>query len=580
MSPALKLRLPAIYCAIALLFCAFVSYPVADIGMGDDWSYIESARVLAQTGHVVYNGWAAAMLGWQLLLGAVFAKLFGPSFTAIRSSTLLVALATAFLSHRTLVRAGISSRSACVGTLCLVLSPLFVPLALSFMTDVGGLFCILLCFYACLRALQAATNRAAMGWLIFAGLSNTIGGTIRQIAWLGVLAMVPSAIWLLKRRPFIVPVGAALYAACTAFIFWSRIWFARQPYSVPQSLIPGDFGLNSIFGAFALMLISFFSVATFLLPVLVAFVPFISKRKLRAGFLIFGGIACAAIAFSVWHGPSPIFESFLAPFPGNYVSARGMLDGTSIKGMRPSVLPAWVRIVLTLTIIGALHCLWAFLSTDRPAATSRQKPTDVSSKSLMILLFPFSIAYFVLLLPTGLTVGFFDRYLLPFLFFGILFLLRLFEERTRAQLPALSVILTVVFAFYAVAGTHDAFSMFRAEAAAFAELRAAGIPATAIDGGFEQNSMTQIRQFGYMNDPRIRVPSMVFVEVAANFPKGCEPQLALLTPAVVPGYALSFDPNACMGLSHFAPVIYHNWLGPHSVNVYIVNTAQDAPRKQ
>ena len=36
------------------------------------------------------------MLGWQLYLGALFAKVFGPSFTAIRASTMLVALATIF----------------------------------------------------------------------------------------------------------------------------------------------------------------------------------------------------------------------------------------------------------------------------------------------------------------------------------------------------------------------------------------------------------------------------------------------------------------------------------------------------
>ena len=94
--------------------------------MVDDWSYVRSVRVLAQTGHIVYNGWATAILGWQLFLGALFVKLFGPSFTAIRASTLFISLLTAFLTHRVLVRAGANSRNATVGTLALVLGPLFL----------------------------------------------------------------------------------------------------------------------------------------------------------------------------------------------------------------------------------------------------------------------------------------------------------------------------------------------------------------------------------------------------------------------------------------------------------------------
>src|ERR1700722_20094402 len=91
-------RWPAVLCASLLLLCVLATYPVAETGMVDDWSYVQSVRVLALTGHIVYNGWAAPILGWQLFLGALFAKLFGPSFTAIRASTLLIALITVFFA--------------------------------------------------------------------------------------------------------------------------------------------------------------------------------------------------------------------------------------------------------------------------------------------------------------------------------------------------------------------------------------------------------------------------------------------------------------------------------------------------
>jgi hypothetical protein len=65
---------------LALLFCVLVARPFVSMGVIDDWSYIWTARVLANTGHLTYNGWATAMLGWQVYLGALFIKLFGFSY--------------------------------------------------------------------------------------------------------------------------------------------------------------------------------------------------------------------------------------------------------------------------------------------------------------------------------------------------------------------------------------------------------------------------------------------------------------------------------------------------------------------
>src|ERR1700735_5153275 len=119
-----KSRMPALLCVLVVFLCGLATYPIAEIGMSDDFSYVKTAQVLAQTGHVVYNGWATAMLGWQLFLGALFVKLFGTSFLSTRASTFLIALFITYLTHRILVMTGVSSINAAVGTLVLVLSPL------------------------------------------------------------------------------------------------------------------------------------------------------------------------------------------------------------------------------------------------------------------------------------------------------------------------------------------------------------------------------------------------------------------------------------------------------------------------
>ena len=86
------------------------------------------------------------------------------------------------------------------------------------MSDIHGLFAIVLCLYGCLRALQSSTTRAAIGWLCFAITTNAICGTSRQLAWLGILVMVPSTLWLLRARRRVLLAGAIATLAGVLFI--------------------------------------------------------------------------------------------------------------------------------------------------------------------------------------------------------------------------------------------------------------------------------------------------------------------------------------------------------------------------
>ena len=187
-------------CACIVAACVLLTYPVAEMGFQDDWSYIRTALEFARTGHFVYNGWATAMLGWIIPWSALFIKVFGFSFTLVRLSMLPVTMACVYLFHANLVRFGIRERNAVLGALTLGLSPIFLPMAASYMTDVAGLFVIVLCLYLCQRAVVAQSDRAVVLWLCCAAASNVVGGTVRQISWLGALVMVPSTAWLLRSR--------------------------------------------------------------------------------------------------------------------------------------------------------------------------------------------------------------------------------------------------------------------------------------------------------------------------------------------------------------------------------------------
>ena len=196
-------------CMALFLACAALIWPFAETGFMDDWSYIRTAQVLAQTGHVHYNGWATAMLGWPLFAAALLIKLFGNSFSVVRSTDVLIGAACVAVLHRVLLRAGLNAWNAGLTTCAFLLSPVFLVGSVAFMSDMPGLLAVLVCLYGCLRA----TERPGDGvrWIVFAALTNLLLGTSRQIAWLGLFAMVPSGMWLLRRRrPVLVAGGVCL----------------------------------------------------------------------------------------------------------------------------------------------------------------------------------------------------------------------------------------------------------------------------------------------------------------------------------------------------------------------------------
>ena len=124
--------------------------------------------------------------------------------------------ATVYLFHQILRRFGINPSSAIFGTLAFALSPIFMPSAVSFMTDVPGMFIIFVCLYMCQEAVKTASDRAALMWLASATMFNIAAGTARQIAWLGALVMVPSTVWLLNKRRGMKATGVVLGALASS----------------------------------------------------------------------------------------------------------------------------------------------------------------------------------------------------------------------------------------------------------------------------------------------------------------------------------------------------------------------------
>lgn len=545
--------------------CFWISWPVAQMGFIDDWSYIESAQVFANTGHLVYNGWATAMLGWQILWGALFIRLFGFSFMTVKLSTLPIAMACVFLFYLIQTRFGISPRNAVLGTLTLGLSPLFLPLAASFMSDIPGLFVILLCLYCCQRAVAARTSAATIAWLSLAAASNVCGGTVRQIAWLGALVMVPSTAWLLHKRRGVFLAASLLWGATFISVLYCMHWFAAQPYSISESLFtpPASPSGHPFFVAFLFIAGEFFCLLLVVLPVIIAWLPRIGSAH-GASFI------AVAIILPLWV-LFQIVANWTLPWVPHLLVAE--FSVANIAGMSPYrgpfILPEPARLLFSVLIVAA------FLPLLVTACHQLRGPNfmqSIARRPVFWLLLPYSLSYFALLALHSIQEGGdFDRYLLGLMPVAIILLIRLYEIRIAPRIPAISVVTLALFSVLAIAGTHDWFAWQRARLAAIAELRAAGIPRTQIQGGFEYDGWTQIEDGGHVNDTLFTFPPGAYQphppvpQVAAP----CRLDFAPYTPSVQPRFTVAFNPLPCLSPSKFSPVPYYAWLPPFDRSIYV-----------
>ncbi len=568
-------RVQALLCAVAFVLAAALCHPVAEMGIYDDWSYVRSAELLAKTGHIHYNGWATAMLGWQLYPAAVCLRLFGFSFTVVRMTTIAVAAITAHICHRCYTRLGCRPFLASLATVTLVLSPLFLPLATTFMSDVYGLLAIVACLYCCVRALAAEAPRSAL-WLVAATAVNVVGGTARQIAWLGVLVMVPSTTWLLRRDRGVVLAGALSWVTGAILIVACMRWFAHQPYAVPEVFPHMRWSGFVLAGGCLNLLRLLLELGLLILPVLAAFLPALigSRRSLTASALLGCVFALGAL---VAHHYVHHMGQFLVPTlldGGNYVGPEGALTAWPEHGTRPILLPDTARLCLTLAVL--LACFAVVMAAVR----SRREPipvgaqTEVSWRTLTVLTVPFLLAYLLLLMPRAAFSQPYDRYSLPLIAVGLVPLVRLYQQVFGARRPGVAVVLVVIFAAYSMATTHDAFAMYNGTHQAMQQMLRQGVPAHAIDAGWETDGWTQIVEGGYVHDLRLNLKEDQGLRPDVGS-RPCPFEVHYLFPVVRPTYALAFQPNVCGGQAPFPVVSFRTWLPWATRRIYVVH---DAPQ--
>jgi hypothetical protein len=178
--------------AVVLMTALLASAPV-EVPIVDDWTYAWSVEHFLETGELRMLEWSAHYPLAQILWGALFSRLLGFSFAALRLSTLVLAWAGLLTLYGTLRELGTRPLLAGLGTLMLWCNPVFFVLSHSFMTDVPFVSLMNAALFGYVRWVK----RGRTGDLSLGSVAALLACLIRQPG--AALALIPLSYLLLAR---------------------------------------------------------------------------------------------------------------------------------------------------------------------------------------------------------------------------------------------------------------------------------------------------------------------------------------------------------------------------------------------
>src|SRR3954471_7495951 len=123
----------AVYFAFAL--AAVVVPTLTPVATTDDWAYARSAQLLLDQGRLTIFPVVAATAVFQIIWGALFGFIFGPTLGIFRLSTVVITALGGLALHGLCRDLGVARGSSALGVATFLFNPLVFVLAFTFMTD-------------------------------------------------------------------------------------------------------------------------------------------------------------------------------------------------------------------------------------------------------------------------------------------------------------------------------------------------------------------------------------------------------------------------------------------------------------
>ncbi|MDQ3284046.1 MAG: glycosyltransferase family 39 protein, partial [Acidobacteriota bacterium] len=447
----------------AFALAVFVVDPRGDFPLNDDWGVGFTTFHLVETGRIQFTPFASATAYLQFAWGALWASLFGESFTVLRCATLTLSLASTLLAYALLRAARVSQRLALFGAAALLFHPLFFWASFTSMTHVPF---VCLSLVAALMFVRAWEREGV--WLAIAFAATVASFFTRQFAILNALA--PLVVALMYRRKRV----AFTYATATivfALLVVTRVLVASEKELVLHKPSASGLLLRGVHYIF----FNWQNAALFFAPLFV--LVLLARVRMSRMTLIVAALLFAFPAYrmtAIVHMPIPYLNS------GNVFTDFGLgpptLRDVFTFGMRPPfALPFAVKLALMIvTTIGAV------------VAASVTAPSVRIDDALT----RYCVAY--LAIGTAIVAAMkinFDRYSVDTAWpFGILLVLLASRMSFTRETRAIAAMLLAVMIVFATSGTAEYLAWNRARWQAFSLMRAHGVQLTQMDGGYEINS--------------------------------------------------------------------------------------------
>lgn len=574
---------------LALYFLALLIIPVmAPVALGDDWVYARSVEILIAEGRVRILDLSVVTLVWQTLWGGLFAAILGPTFGAMRLSTVALSALGGLACYWGCRQLGVERGRSALGAALYLFNPILFSLSYTFMSDAQFVALLTIATACYLRGLRPDRASAAftLGGSFVAGLAFLE----RQQGALIPLAVATYLVLSGRLRPN--RAGVLLFAQVVALPLAMTVayylWF-RFIHGIPSA--QGDFlqkvkdaGIGGgVLLASRLSIIEATYVGLFILPLAVAALlalPRLARAIRPLGWLAFGAWACFVLGGTAifWQSGRrmPYIPHFLSP------SGVGSYD---LRGGRPWLYGqlgldlATIACAAAALLFGLLLCLQVG-QRGAPALgagglivaprASRAAPDPFRAGAGLTL----AMAFWQLLgvLPQsftfrewtfrGLNAPSLDRYLLTLLPLSLL--LAFWAARgVRLAIPA-AWILAVGLAVFSIVGTRD-FLTFHQNVWNLARqvTEQEGVPLTMLDAGAAWDGY-HLYEYSIAND----------IHTTAPLPWW----LGLFAPANTAEYIIAGAPRDDFS-DLYAPIRrieYSTWLNPEPTYLYLLRR-KDVP---
>ena len=317
------------------------------IPRSDDWSYLTTLFRWVDGDGLNFNNWVSMTLVGQLVLAAPVAVLARHSIGAVHIATALIGAVGLIALYYVGVRVTQRRSAALLVAVTMTLSPLWVAMAPTFMSDIPSFTLQMLMTAAGVKGLLTKSRR--IPWLIATVALGVAGCSIRQFAIVPLIAVLLAFAVVAKRDGDRALMRATIASGLIAFVAIGVLMFWWASIPDPLKGAPMHPTLGSLREAAARGIGYLRLCGLLLLPVLAYVGPIrVVKRSWRASALTTTLVATLTTTALILAAATLGEDAFV----GNYIHPRGVLADDVLVGTRPFLIarPAW----LVLVILGSL----------------------------------------------------------------------------------------------------------------------------------------------------------------------------------------------------------------------------------